>query len=76
MKVKKRDGRIVEFDKSKIENALKKSGVTSENDLPRLLHIIEVKLGDRDVVTVSDIQKEVETTLMQEGYYELSLIHI
>ena len=76
MKVEKRDGRIVEFDKSKIENALKKSGITSEKDLPRLLHIIEVKLGDRDVVTVSDIQKEVETTLMQEGYYEIARDYI
>lgn len=76
MKVEKRDGRIVEFDKSKIENALKKSGVTSEKDLLRLLRIIGVKLGDRDVVTVSDIQKEVETTLMQEGYYDIARDYI
>ena len=76
MKVEKRDGRIVEFDKSKIENALKKSGVISEKDLSRLLCIIGVKLGDRDVVTVSNIQKEVETTLMQEGYYDIARDYI
>lgn len=72
MKVEKRDGHIVEFDMNKVKNALKKSGITSEVDLHRLLQIVKVKLGDRHIVTVSDIQKEVETTLMQEGYYDIA----
>lgn len=76
MKVEKRDGHIVEFDMNKVKNALKKSGITGEDDLHRLLQIVKVKLGDRDVVTVSDIQKEVETALMQEGYYDIARRYI
>ena len=70
MKIKKRDGTIVPFDETKITNAILKaltaSGVPSESVAKRVTGDVVKKLSG-DVVSVEDVQDQVEAALMTRG---------
>ena len=81
--IMKRDGRLMEFDVSKIENAILKAmnaiGQKEIEDCKRLAKLVEaeveVKFKDKtpDVESVQDI---VETTLMNNGYNNVAKEYI
>ena len=77
--IKKRDGRIVEFDSQKISNAIRKGflavhgGVEEEKlqDLTtRIVRDIE-KFFPEKTPSVENVQDLVEKTLMEEGFYDV-----
>ena len=64
MQVIKRDGRIVLFDKTKIENAILKamkfgSGIVKENIATDIAKQIEDEYGAQNEVSIADIEKRV-----------------
>jgi len=81
MKIIKRNGTMVDFDSSKIYNALAKvaSSVYVISDdlsyyLQRIAHSIEAQLKENhtDVVTISMIQALVEERLLSAGYLHIA----
>lgn len=82
MKVIKRDGRVVDYDKTKVEIAIEKANkeVIEENekankeDIKKITNYIE-KLG-RKRILVEDIQDIIEQKLMEIGKYELAKKYI
>ena len=81
MKVIKRDGSKADYDLSKISKALGKvkSQVNeiSEDDLGRLLTIIQNKIGkSKDTIDVEEIQDIVEDTLMKNHFYKSAKAYI
>jgi len=70
MQIKKRDNKIVEFDKSKIESAIKKAitavGEKKYSDI--LLSSVLQKLPASDTVSVEQIQDVVEDVLIDKGF--------
>ena len=76
-KIQKRDGSFVDFDESKIINAIKKAN-DSINAQYRCKDedIYEIARGCHDLTSVEQIQDEVETQLMSRGYYELAKCYI
>lgn len=83
-KVKKRNGSIAEFDRLRIETAMKKAfdviGVkTTENFFTILgddiVEIIESRFADR-VPSVEDVQDVVEKIIAQRGYFEVARAYI
>lgn len=77
MLVKKRDGRMVEYDGQKIINAINKANaeVTVENRISydkilEILHEVESTMGNN--LTVEGIQDFIETKLMENGKYILA----
>jgi ribonucleoside-diphosphate reductase alpha chain len=69
MQVKKRDGRVVPFDLSRIETAIKKAAEAVGVKLdPHLLSLKVKKKINKEIVSVEEIQDLVEETLMEEGY--------
>lgn len=81
MKVKKRDGKIVEFDKNKIIEAI--SGANSSvprNERATLVQKKEIanyiKLLNKDILSVEEIQDIVERKLMELGKFELAKKYI
>lgn len=80
-KVIKRDGSTVSFDKSKIENAIRKANASvpeqervSEEKLHEIAKYVEAI--DRPRLLVEDIQDIVETKLMENGKYVLAKAYI
>ena len=82
--VKKRDGKIVEFDLSKITTALSKAfnakQVNYTADILNRLSLrvsadFEKKIKD-NVITVEDIQDSVEVVLIQTGYVDVAKSYI
>lgn len=80
MKIIKRDGREVEFDVSKIENAIRKAfkslskPVTDERlrELGRkVLAKIESDFSQDHIIKVEEVQDLVEIVLIEEGEYEV-----
>ena len=80
MEIKKRDGNIVDFDRSKIELAMKKAyasvGIYAEqNELESMAQQIENTIVNKypknHVVTVEEIQDLVELTLIDHGQYKV-----
>ncbi|HEY7508457.1 MAG TPA: ATP cone domain-containing protein, partial [Nitrososphaera sp.] len=77
-KIKKRDGRIVSFEQSKISNAIYKALVaTGKPDYPlaeklalRVLQKMTQQGSDKAVATVEDVQDMVESILIEEGLSE------
>ncbi|MBD3157152.1 MAG: adenosylcobalamin-dependent ribonucleoside-diphosphate reductase [Candidatus Lokiarchaeota archaeon] len=81
LKVEKRDGRIVDFDNSKIEKAIRSafesqgvevdpvSGLTNE-----VVRIIRER--DVDTIHIEEIQDIVEDTLMLRGYTDVARAYI
>lgn len=81
MKVIKRDGRTVEFDSSKIENAIRKANANVEEDqrmpeekIRQIAMYIESRQRPR--LLVEDIQDMVENQLMGERKFELAKHYI
>ncbi len=81
MKVIKRDGRIVDYDKSKIEIAIEKANKevideekAGKEDIKKIITYIE-KLNKKRML-VEDIQDIIEAKLMELGKYELAKKYI
>lgn len=74
MQIKKRDGRYVDFQKEKIENAIKRAFIETENEidnesLEKISKRIERKIKKLEDITVEDIQDMVEVELQKEKYF-------
>ncbi len=82
--VRKRDDRIVPFDRKRIERAIYKAfqavGETSETIPEELSQIVTNKLfekfGNNTIVDIETIQDLVEETLIQNGYSKVSKAYI
>jgi len=81
MKVVKRDGHIVDFDRSKIVTAIKKANAEvdpeekiGEEKIESIVHGIETKKRKR--ILVEDIQDMIEQELMEDGKYVLAKTYI
>ena len=81
MKVIKRDGRIVDYDRSKISIAIEKANAevrgkekATKDDIKKVIHYIE-EFG-RKRMLVEDIQDIIEEQLMELGKYELAKKYI
>ena len=81
MKIIKRDGRVVEYDRSKIETAIEKANIevqddekASKQDIKDIIHYIESLNKKR--ILVEDIQDIIEERLMEKGKFELAKKYI
>ena len=76
--IKKRDGRIAEFDYEKIQNAIYKATYALGDKNPELAKQLCSKVlqhindNYNNIVEVEEVQDSVERVLVQEGYYELA----
>ncbi|MGC8948019.1 MAG: adenosylcobalamin-dependent ribonucleoside-diphosphate reductase [Thermoprotei archaeon] len=84
-KVIKRDGRVVDFDSSRIENAIRKAMVsvrkydetTLHNVVSYVLRMIDERFGESGVYPhVEEIQDIVELALVKHGLYEVAKAYI
>lgn len=83
-KVIKRDGRIVDFTRDRIENALKRAMLATGKYDPKVLgevvnHVLMLlteKYGEERVPHVEDIQDMVELALVKYGLYEVAKAYI
>ena len=83
-KIRKRDGRLVDYDITKIENAIAKAmmslGDGEIKDCKKMARITELYLMERfednKIPTVEDIQDEVEAVLMKNGYEDVAKAYI
>jgi len=83
-KIRKRDGRIVDFNKSKIVEAVRKAIVaTGEKDMglaervaDRVVAMLEAQLRPGEIPSVEQVQDIVEESLMREGYYKVAKAYI
>ncbi len=81
-KIRKRDGRIVEFDKSKIANAVlkafiatkSKDGRKAEEIADRVVKILEERIPG--IPGVEDVQDVVEEVLIKNGYAAVAKAYI
>ena len=81
--VKKRDGRIVDYDITKVENAITKAmlelGYGDIKDVKKMAKLTELYLteqfGDK-IPSVEDIQDIVEKVLMKSGYEDVAKAYI
>lgn len=81
MKVKKRDGKIVEFNGNKIMEAIsganqdvkgrEKASISNKKEIVKY-----IKSLDKDIITVEEIQDIVEKKLMELGKFELAKQYI
>ena len=81
MKVTKRDGRVVDYDRNKIVIAIQKANVevdryeqVSEETIDAIVASIENKRTDN--LMVEDIQDMIEQKLMAERKYEIGRAHV
>ena len=81
MKVIKRDGKTVDFDRSKIVKAIKKANLAveeedrlSDEDIDDIVSSIEIK--NRSRLLVEDIQDMVESAIMAKGKFNLGKAYI
>ena len=81
--IRKRDGRIVDYDIQKIENAIAKAmlslGYGEIKDCKKMAKITELYLTEKfvdKVPTVEDIQDIVESVLMKNGYEDVAKAYI
>ena len=82
--VKKRDGKIIDFDITKIENAISMAfdavGKSYSKEIIELLALrVTACFSDKvikDIVTVEDIQDSVEVTLIQASYVDVAKAYI
>ena len=81
MKVVKRDGKIVEFDDTRIINAIHKANgdveekdYASEEEINKIVRAIKKLKKER--ILVEDIQDIIEQKLMQYGKYDLARAYI
>ena len=82
--VRKRDGRIVPFDRSKIVNAIYRAAKSvNEGDLNvaeelslQVVKVLEERYKDGGIPSVEEIQDVVETTLINNGYAKAAKAYI
>ena len=81
--VRKRDGRVVEYNISKIETAITQAmlslGYGEIKDIKRMAKIVELYLNEKfesTIPTVEDIQDLVESVLMKNGYEDVAKAYI
>ncbi len=82
-RVKKRDGRIVKFQKEKIEEAIFKAAKavggkdreTAKKLTERVVHCLKKKFGSK-VPSVEEIQDEVEKELIESGHAQTAKAYI
>lgn len=80
--ITKRNGKVEEFDFSKIENAVKAAFAsvdtkfTDDNTIPIVLKVIKNTIEVKEPTTVEDIQNIVEDSLMCCGHYEVAKSYI
>lgn len=81
--IKKRDGRVVDYDilkiKSAINKAMKAEGIDNEGESLRLARIVEEKMNEKfenGIPQVEDIQDIVEKVLMEEMYADVAKKYI
>ena len=81
--IRKRDGRVVEFDAEKIVNAVEKAGAATgefSNDTARKLTIRVINLAQQvirgDIPTVEEIQDIVEEVLISSPYRKTAKAYI
>lgn len=67
MKVIKRNGKVVLYDRTKIVNAIKKAGHVREATINKIVSSIEEALKSKNL-SVEEIQDQVETGLMDSSY--------
>jgi ribonucleoside-diphosphate reductase alpha chain len=77
VKVEKRDKRIVDFDESKIEAAIRKAFEAGNEDTGPVRGITKevvqiIHEQEKDVITIEDIQDIVEDTLMLRGFTDIA----
>ena len=83
-RIRKRDGRIVPFDKEKITNAIYRAIVATgskDHSLAELLSarvvkILEQKYGDEAIPAVEDVQDTVEKVLVENGQAKVAKTYI
>ena len=82
-KVRKRDGRLVDYDIGKIENAIAKAMISLGDgeikDCKKMAKITEFDLMEKfddKIPTVEDIQDMVENVLMSNGYENVAKAYI
>src|SRR5919202_5500974 len=82
-KIRKRDGRVGNFEQSKISNAIYKAVVaTSKPDYPlaeRLAAKVVEKIvqeSEKTILSVEDVQDMVESILIEEGLSETAKAYI
>lgn len=71
MKIKKRDGSLVDFNKDKIINAISKAGFVASKTKKAIANVVE-KMAKKETLTVEKIQDIVETELMLNYYPEVA----
>ena len=71
MKIKKRDGFLVDFNKDKIINAISKAGFVASKTKNAIADVVE-KMAKKETLTVEKIQDIVETELMLNYYPEVA----
>ena len=84
MQIRKRDGRIVPFDKEKITNAIYKAIVaTGSRDRTladslstRVIEILDEKYGGEAIPAVEDVQDVVERALVENGQAKVAKAYI
>ena len=81
MKVIKRDGSVVDFDQSKIEDAIQKANANvSQDDRASKKDILDIIEGLVDLnkkrMLVEDIQDYIEDSLMRQGHFALARTYI
>ena len=81
MKIRKRNGELVEFIPGKIKSALEKAFVSQgkkidEEKLHKLLTTLLSRLPNDEGLTVELVQDEVERVLMEYGWYDVAKAYI
>ncbi|MBY0584677.1 ribonucleoside-diphosphate reductase subunit alpha [Murdochiella sp. Marseille-P8839] len=81
MQVIKRDGRIVPYERKKIEQAMAKAfaqvnKAISEEELSALVDHVEARFSDAHELSVEAIQDRVELQLMEADHYEVAKSYI
>ena len=78
--VKKRDGKIVEFNIQKIKDAIEKAFIALDKKYtPDILELITLRataLINTELVSVEEIQDHVEVALIQAGYIDVAKAYI
>ena len=81
--IKKRDGRVVDYDITKIENAITKAmlslGYGDIKDVKKMAKITELYLDEKfvnNIPGVEDVQDTVESVLMKNGYEDVAKAYI
>ncbi|MEM5793153.1 MAG: vitamin B12-dependent ribonucleotide reductase [Candidatus Aenigmatarchaeota archaeon] len=83
-KIKKRDGRIVDFDRMKIEEAIWKAAQTlggkdrkmAEDLSYKVVELLKQEINEGEIPTVEQVQDAVEKVLIEEGHARTAKCYI